>query len=218
MATPIPALELTNQVFGKWTVLSPAPSVRGKHGKLRRYWNVRCACGAAGVVGVNALTMGRSSQCVACGRKASAAKHTRHGRSKTSQYAVWEGMIARCENPHHGSYHKYGGRGISVCAEWHDFTKFLADMGPSNGLTIERKDNDKGYSPENCRWATVLEQGRNTRRNVFLTHPADGRRLHHSGWAREFGIAPSSLQWALKRYGLVEAFKRCEARRKPPVS
>jgi len=85
-------------------------------------------------------------------------------------YSVWQGMRRRCDNPNHKAFPDYGGRGISVCSEWDDFHVFLRDMGPRpNGHSIDRRDNDRGYSPDNCRWATRKEQQRNQRRAVYVT-------------------------------------------------
>jgi hypothetical protein len=96
-------------------------------------------------------------------------------------------MLQRCTNPKNPSFERYGGRGITVCERWRDFAAFQADMGePPAGLTLDRKDNDLGYQPENCRWATDAEQTRNTRRNRRLT--LDGRTQCMSDWARELGI------------------------------
>jgi hypothetical protein len=98
---------------------------------------------------------------------------TTHGMSRHAAYAVWSGMIDRCELPSHFAYKRYGERGITVCAEWHRFTAFWEDMGPSwrKGLTLERLDNNAGYSPQNCAWRDRKAQARNKRDNVTINTP-----------------------------------------------
>lgn len=85
-------------------------------------------------------------------------------------YSVWQGMRGRCRNPRAQHFAAYGGRGITVCPEWDDFARFVADMGPRpDGYSLDRIDNDKGYSSSNCRWATRQEQQRNQRTTRRVT-------------------------------------------------
>lgn len=80
------------------------------------------------------------------------------------EYAIWVKMRQRCKNPNDPKFKDYGARGIKVCSEWDSFAQFFEDMGEKpDGLSIDRKDNDKGYSKENCKWSTPLEQANNRR-------------------------------------------------------
>ena len=87
-------------------------------------------------------------------------------------YNIWINMIQRCENPQRHNYKNYGGRGISVCKEWHDFTLFVSwakENGYSDDLTIDRKNTDGNYEPTNCRWSDITEQANNKRSNIVLS-------------------------------------------------
>ena len=123
-----------------------------------------------------------------------------HGKSKTSTYNVWLAMRARCKNENHAHYADYGGRGVYVCDRWESFAYFYEDMGPRpRWHSIERIDNDKGYSKGNCRWATRREQGLNKRNNVLLT--IDGETQPLCVWADRFGLKYGTVHQRLTKYG-----------------
>lgn len=115
------------------------------------------------------------------------------GRSKRTEYTVWLSMRQRCLNPNATKYPSYGGRGITICERWNEFNNFLADMGhrPTPAHTLDRKKNDLGYSPENCRWATRKEQQNNRGCNVRLTYL--GKTQTMTEWAEELGIGDSTI-------------------------
>jgi hypothetical protein len=141
---------------------------------------------------------------------------TTHGyasRQKTGQqakeYRRWSDMKTRCTNPKHIHYAEYGGRGIRVCERWmNSFEAFLADMGPppSPRHTLDRKNNDGDYCPENCRWATRREQTLNSRHARWLEYK--GERLPLIDWARRFGVHSAALIYHLKRGRSMEEIVR----------
>ena len=92
------------------------------------------------------------------------------GRSKHPLYYTWTGMWQRCTNPASADYKNYGRRGITICEDWRDFEKFIQDMGekPTPKHSLDRRENSKGYSLENCKWSTATEQGRNRQHNVWV--------------------------------------------------
>jgi hypothetical protein len=124
-------------------------------------------------------------------------------------YGVFHGMHNRCSNPKHKDYHSYGARGISVCERWAKpggFSNFLADMGlPPEGMTIERKNTDGNYNPENCKWATPTEQANNKRTNRLITWNNQTRTL--TGWAKLLSKPASWLWKRIDKYPLAEAMK-----------
>ncbi len=107
-------------------------------------------------------------------------------------------MRQRCENPRNPRYKDYGGRGIKVCDQWQSFENFLADMGMQPpGRTLERNDNDRGYEPGNCRWATRTDQASNTRINNRLTY--NGKTMTIAEWARHLGVRDQLIRVRLSR-------------------
>ena len=153
---------------------------REPSGHTRREYLTRCHCGAERWRSAQHVKTGASTQCKSCGTKT-------HGNSGTREYAAWYAMVHRCTRPESQWYRRYGGRGITVCERWLIFDNFLADMGPCPpGLTIERRENNEGYHPGNCYWATRAEQSANRSSCVLLTY--DGVTLHASEWARRQGL------------------------------
>lgn len=162
--------------FGMLVVVSEAPRGFTRSGEPKRKWHCVCDCGGQSTVIGGNLRTGTSASC-GC-RKRSGHGSITHGMSSDPHYAVWQSMIGRCTRASDPRYADYGGRGVSVCPRWAgSFESFITDMGrrPSDDHSIERIDNSGDYEPSNCRWATAVEQGRNSRRNRIVTF--DGQEM-----------------------------------------
>lgn len=150
--------DLTGKSFGKLTV------VGFSHRKESRYfWNCVCICGVPTKSDRSSLVGGKAKSC-GCARKAKiTSRLTTHGKANTRFYKIWQGMKKRCMNPNSTNYEFYGGRGIKVCDSWLNFENFDKDMldGYEDNLTLDRIDNRKGYSLENCRWVSMSVQDYN---------------------------------------------------------
>lgn len=136
-----------------------------------------------------------------CGLSCYHKNRARTRRSRMPEYKIWDSMLRRCENPKHKAYKNYGGRGILVCAKWHDFDAWLADVGrrPDSSLEFDRVDNDGNYEPSNVRWTDLTTQSRN-RRNThkFELH---GVTKSTAEWATFFGITHGAMQQRLHSLG-----------------
>ena len=144
-----------------------------------------CQCKCGKIQCLHVADLRSSGECIACGNSAERKKS--HGGCGTQLHKKWRGMLRRCYNQNDQRYADYGGRGILVCDEWrHDFAAFRS-WSEANGfspeLQIDRIDNDKGYSPENCRWITPVGNANNKRCNVVLT--AFGETKTAAQWARD---------------------------------
>jgi len=186
--------DLTGQVFGRLTVLWYVGN--NKHGCAM--WRCACQCGDCTTVLGSSLRSGHAKSCGCFNRDMVVAANTRHGKHATLEYRSWRSMINRCHNPADQAYSRYGGRSIIVCQRWRESLEaFIADMGsrPLSSHSIDRIDNDKGYSKNNCRWATPQEQSRNRRRHRLVTF--DGKTMCVTEWSEATGIPAATLYWRL---------------------
>lgn len=201
---------------GKLLVLSEYPERAGDN---RIQYLCQCECGRKITRSVNLLTRCVPIRSCGCdtGRLISSKKVT-HGRSgvnnRSPEYNTWVLMKKRCNSPKDKYYSLYGARGIAVCERWlNSFENFSSDMGerPSDKHSIDRIDNDKGYSPENCRWALPQDQARNRRSNTLLEF--NGRTQCLKAWADEIGINSTTLLRRLKRWSKDRAFTQQKGNR-----
>ena len=186
---PVKAYPAVGEKVGRWTILAVDSDYR----------QCRCDCGTESRILTQNLRSGLSKSCGCLKKEVLRSIHLTHGSSISRTYRIWRNMLNRCQNPNVPHYYRYGGRGIVVVERWLSFEQFKADMGECPpGHSIDRyPDKDGPYSPENTRWATPKQQGRNQRSNRVLTH--DGRTQTLVEWAEEFGIASRTLWVRLHR-------------------
>src|SRR5438132_9525042 len=185
-----PPADLTGRRFGRWSVIKRAANTQ--QGSTR--WQCLCECGNLSICTGAALRGGHTTSCGCRQRELLRGKapiNFTHGASKTRIYRTWQGMRDRCGNPHATYFTHYGGRGISVCAEWEDFSvfkKWALRAGYTDALTIERRDVNGNYTPENCTWIPMAKQSANRR---FLRKAPTGEPWY--AIARRNGISPTAF-------------------------
>ncbi len=156
-------ISLTGRRFGRLTVLAPTSNLGD-----RTRWSCACDCSAPVSVRTDHLLGGKTQSCGCHNQAVRRAQHgkTTHGMSTSREYAAWTQAKQRCYNETHRKYPDWGGRGIRMCERWlNSFENFFRDMGPrpSSRHSLDRKENDGNYEPDNCRWATRAQQLANRR-------------------------------------------------------
>lgn len=203
--------DLVGQRFGMLTVTSLDPT-RSAKGSCR--WHCKCDCGGTTISLTENLSRGHSTSC-GC-RKPIGMKT--HGDSSAPEYRVWANMLRRCQDQNNPNYKHYGERGIQVCPQWQTYEGFIADMGyrPSPDHSIERRDVNGNYEPDNCHWATIDVQ--NSNRTNSVIHTVNGQRMTNSEVARLIGITPTAVAQRLARGLTIEevvaAGKRAKNRKR----
>ena len=182
--------------FGRLTVIDSYKSDPRGHSR----WLCKCDCGNQIVAYGTNLKRGLTTSCGCKRIEVTISREKTHGMSGTSLYNSWSSMLQRCRNENDKLYHRYGGRGISVCDEWNEFKNFYEwsmKNGYQEGLTIDRINNDDGYYPENCRWADRITQGNNTSQNHRVTYRGVTKTI--AEWARLFDMDYDVLYRRLRK-------------------
>lgn len=180
---------MVGKTFNMLTVIEECKERKRKE----KQYKCKCACGnITYVTGYNL----RSGQTKSCGCLSKLNHYKTHGKSNTRLYRIYNNMKERCYNKNVSQYRDWGGRGITICDEWlNDFMSFYDwayENGYDDNLSIDRIDNNKSYSPDNCRWVDVKTQNNNKRSNVYLTFKGKTQSLQK--WADDLGIPKSRLQ------------------------
>lgn len=190
-----------SEKYGRLTILHRLPS----DGSGKAKWACECECGKVVPVATDKLRSGHTKSCGCYRLERCKATSTTHGHStnhrRTRVYRIWAQMLQRCLNSNDQAYPWYGGRGIMACDRWQEsFENFLEDMGepPTAKHSLDRVNVNGNYEPDNTRWATLKEQGRNTRSNRLLTH--NGRTMTMVEWSEETGIPYGVLNARINGY------------------
>ena len=197
------ANDLLGKRFGRLTVVGREENNRNGNSR----WRCVCDCGGETIAYSYSLTAGRTQSCGCRNRELRQAAITKHGGRHTELYQTWCRIKTRCYNDKYDFYERYGGRGIFVCEEWiNNFSAFrdwCINNGFKPGLQIDRINNNKGYSPGNCKWSTRTEQIRNRSNTVYLDNNNETKPLMQ--WCEERGV---KYKLAYERYKKGWGFER----------
>lgn len=188
------ALINIGDIFGKWKIIG-FDNERSKNG--RKYYFCECQCKDKTIKSVrdDSLISQKSTSCGCYNREKVSEATSKHNSCNSDLYDVWTNIKQRCLNKNNPNYKNYGGRGITICDEWiNNFIKFqewAIKNGYKKGLNIDRKDNDKGYSPENCRFITYIENQNNKRTNAYIEF--NNKIDTITNWARSLNMNPRTL-------------------------
>lgn len=173
------------------------------------YWWYVCECGNKKVASISTIRMGNKLSCGCLTKKYQREAKIIHGKENTKEYNAWSALKKRCYTKTNASYLQYGGRGIKVCDRWlcvNGLNNFIQDMGfaPTKNHSVDRINCDGDYTPENCRWATSKEQGRNRRNNRMIIFGGETKCL--ADWSEELNLPKYILGERLKRLPIEIAF------------
>ena len=190
--------DLTGTRYGRLVVIGEHH--RNDHGTY--FWECVCDCGGKTVVSCGNLKRGTTKSCGCLARENKPPVTTKHGNSRSKLYKIWVAMRQRCLNPNDANYHRYGGRGITVCDEWLNDFKAFYDWSMANGyvegkLDLDRTDNNKGYCPENCRFVSHRE-------NLKNTH----RKLHDVIKGEDITLSDAAIKYGFEYGQLYQRYKR----------
>lgn len=189
--------DLLNQKFGQLTVVQKLKM--NNHREME--WLCVCDCGREHISTSNRLTRGQTTCCKECMKNKISISNTKHSCKPEALWCCYQNMKTRCYNKKYSLYHRYGGRGISVCEEWYNsfvsFRDWAFNSGWEEGLSLDRIDNNGNYCPENCKWSTVQEQSNNRHTNRILT--ANGVSDTMANWSRKLNIPYYVIQYRLEK-------------------
>ena len=189
-----PPIDVSGKRFGRLTVIK---QVSQKNKRRGAFFLCHCDCGKEKIIYGYSLRKNITRSCGCLHKEVAANINIKHGMNRrgmaTPEYKSWFHMRQRCKNPNHKGFKNYGGKGISVCNRWDNFSNFLSDMGtkPTPKHTIDRVDNNGNYEPKNCKWSTNKEQNNNYSRNRIITFNGHSKNL--SQWAEFLGVSRNLL-------------------------